>query len=290
MRCLRLSPCKINLLLNVLGRRSDGFHNLETVLLPVPIHDQLEFERHQHGVDLSCSDPQLPIDSRNLVHRAATRFLTEAGIVEGIRIQLEKRIPLEAGLGGGSGNAASTLLALNELFDQPLNPGQLRRLAATLGSDVVFFLENRPALATGRGEQVEWLDPFPILHGCGLLLVQPGFGVSTPWAYRELARFPNALEGRAGRALQLIERLRANDLSSAAAQCFNALELPVLEKYPLLTLLQEFLREEGAMAALMSGSGSTTFALAADLPEAERLRERLWSRFGTDCWTAVVSL
>jgi 4-diphosphocytidyl-2-C-methyl-D-erythritol kinase len=286
----RLSPCKVNLLLNVLGRRPDGFHELETVLQPVPIHDELQLELAPHGIALTCNDPRLPLDGRNLVHRAASAFLAETSPREGVRIHLEKRIPMEAGLGGGSGNAASTLLGLNELCGCPLDSNRLRQLAAALGSDVVFFLENRPALALGRGEQVEWQDPFSLLSGCGLLLVHPGFGVSTPWAYCELARFPKALAGEPGRGRKLMESLRGNDWSGVVGQFYNSLEAPVLEKYPLLGLYQDHLRAQGALVAMMSGSGSTTFALASNPPEAERLRESLLARFGTRCWTAVVCL
>ncbi len=141
------SPCKVNLLLNILGRRPDGFHELETVMHPVNVCDRLTFERHGRGVKLTCDDASLHVDSRNLVHRAATAFLEAAQIPGGISIRLEKRIPLAAGLGGGSSNAAATLLALNELFGGPLPPEQLRKLAAALGSDVPFFLQNGPALA-----------------------------------------------------------------------------------------------------------------------------------------------
>jgi 4-diphosphocytidyl-2-C-methyl-D-erythritol kinase len=197
---------------------------------------------------------------------------------------------MEAGLGGGSGNAAHTLLGLNELFDRPLDPNVLRRLGAALGSDVVFFLEERPGLATGRGESVEWLEPFAVLRGCGLLLVHPGFGVSTPWAYGALKRFPHLLSANPGRARQLIHCLRQNDLRSAAAQFFNTLEAPVLEKYPLLSLLQDTLRADGALASLMSGSGSATFALAPNLAHAEQLRDRVLARFGSDLWTAAIAL
>ena len=211
-RLHRLAPCKVNLLLNVLGRRADGFHELETLIQPVPIHDELEFERGPvSGFQLTCNDPRLPVDARNLVHRAATAFLSESGIAEGIHIHLEKRIPMEAGLGGGSGNAAHTLLGLNELFDRPLGLDALCRLGAALGSDVVCFLDPRPALATGRGESVEWVEPFASLRGCGLFLVHPGFGVSTPWAYQALARHPEAVAGKPGRARQLVECLRQND-------------------------------------------------------------------------------
>ena len=162
------SPCKVNLLLNILGRRADGFHELETVMQPVDLCDRLTFERCGGAVELSCSDATLPVDSRNLVHRAATGFLQAAKISDGVRIHLEKKIPLAAGLGGGSGNAATTLLALNELFGQPLSAAKLNELAAALGSDVPFFLQGKPALATGRGEKIQPLDFFPALSRQGL--------------------------------------------------------------------------------------------------------------------------
>src|SRR6058998_960415 len=141
------SPCKVNLLLNVLGRRPDGFHELETVLQPVNLFDRLEFSRAPSGIELTCSETSLPTDSTNLVHRAAAAFLEQAKIPEGVRIHLEKRIPLAAGLGGGSANAATTLLALNELFGDPFSLPHLHRVAAALGSDVPFFLQSKPGLA-----------------------------------------------------------------------------------------------------------------------------------------------
>jgi 4-diphosphocytidyl-2-C-methyl-D-erythritol kinase len=187
------SFCKVNLLLNILGRRADGFHELETVMQPINVCDQLTFERTTRGIVLSCNHANLPADSRNLIHRAATAFLQAAKINDGIKIHLKKKIPLAAGLGGGSGNAATTLLALNELFGQPLVSAKLCEIAATLGSDIPFFLQNKPALAIGRGEKIQPLENFPALTGKVFLLVHPGFGISTPWAYQNLSRFPTAL-------------------------------------------------------------------------------------------------
>jgi 4-diphosphocytidyl-2-C-methyl-D-erythritol kinase len=290
MALQRKSPCKINLLLNILGKRPDGFHELETVLHPVPVFDCLEFERAGWGVELTCSLATLPADSSNLVHRAAMAFLEAAGIAEGVRIRLDKHIPLAAGLGGGSGNAATTLLGLDELFEGPLTPAALAELAASLGADVPFFLQARPALATGRGERIQPLDFFPALRGVWALLAHPGFGIGTGWAYQALARFPTALHGQSGRAARLIECLGAGDLPSASAQFYNALEMPALDKYPILALYQEFLRAEGALATLMSGSGSTTFALAPGQAAALQLRDTFLARFGANCWTAVVEL
>ena len=282
------SPCKVNLLLNILGRRPDGFHELETVMHPVNLCDRLSFERAGRNVTLTCNDASLPVDSGNLVHRAATAFLEAAQINDGVRIHLEKRIPLAAGLGGGSANAATTLLGLNELFGQPLPPEKLHELAAPLGSDVPFFLQTKPALATGRGESVQPLDFFPALRGAVFLLIHPGFGISTAWAYQNLARFPAALNGQPGRAQKLVALLRAGNLPAAGKAFYNSLEAPALDKYPLLALFQEFLRSHGAAAALMSGSGSTTFALVPGRKPAETLAEKFKGKFGQTCWTEVV--
>jgi 4-diphosphocytidyl-2-C-methyl-D-erythritol kinase len=286
----RQSPCKINLLLNILGKRPDGFHELETVLQPVALRDELEFSRSPGGIQLTCSDPSLPVDSSNLVHRAAAAFLEAANIREGVGIHLEKRIPMAAGLGGGSGNAAHTLLGLNELFGHPLAPEKLQELASALGSDVPFFLQNKPALATGRGERITPLPPFAALEGVFLLLIHPGFGISTAWAYQQLVKYPEALNGRPGRAQKLIDLLQAPDLAAADAEFYNSLEAPALNKYPLLALFQEFLRSNGAAAALMSGSGSTTFALVRGSEAAEELKRGFTAKFGETCWTAVVPL
>lgn len=284
------SPCKINLLLNILGRRPDGFHELETVLQPLPVHDQLRFDKAISGVQLSCSEPSLPVDGSNLVHRAARAFLDAAAVSEGVRIHLDKRLPMAAGLGGGSANAATTLLGLNRLFGSPLTLEVLTRIATTLGTDVPFFLQEAPALGTGRGECIEPVAPLEALHGVGVLLIRPNFGISTPWAYRELARDPSALNGTPGMASALIARLRAGDLQAAASGFFNSLETPVFRKYPVLPVLKDFLLNQGAIAALMSGSGSTSFAITSSVSAAEFLRDSVLSRFGAGQWTAITKL
>ena len=290
MTLTKASPCKVNLILNILGKRADGFHELETVMHPVNVCDELAFARSGSAVQLTCSHPELPVDSRNLVFRAATAFLAEAKISDGVKLHLEKRIPMAAGLGGGSGNAATTLLGLNELFSQPLNAAQLQTIAASLGSDIPFFLQTKPALAIGRGEQVQSLEPFASLRGTAILLVHPGFGISTPWAYKELARFPAALNGERGRAQRLATNLRENDLPFAVKDVYNSLEAPALEKFPVLALYQEFFRAHGALVSLMSGSGSTTFAIFANQAKAEAAIEPFQAKFGSAGWISVVPL
>jgi 4-diphosphocytidyl-2-C-methyl-D-erythritol kinase len=292
MPLIRSSPCKVNLLLNILGRRPDGFHDLETLFHPVPLCDELTFETDSNsGIQFTCDHPELPTDRSNLVVRAAEQFLTEAQWTgRGVRIHLAKRIPLAAGLGGGSSNAAQTLVGMNDLFGRPLGNDRLDRLAATLGSDVNFFLQDQPARATGRGEQVEPMASFESLRGRGMILYHPGFGISTAWAYRELAQYPEALKGRPGRVEDLERALRSGDLTEAGKHFYNSLEAPALHKYPILELYQSFFREHGAWAALMSGSGSTTFALFPDVVMAQAAVAPFEARFGAEGWMQVVSL
>jgi len=257
---------------------------------PVDICDEMTFGCAGRGVHLTCSHRELPVDSKNLVHRAATSFLAAAKISDGVHIHLQKNLPLAGGIGGGSANAAVTFSALNELFGSPLPLEKLHELAAVLGSDVPFFLYGKPALATGRGEKVRTFDIFPALRGKAFFLAHPGFGIATPWSYQNLARFPAALNGRAGRADKLISHLEGGDLKAAAPEVYNSLEAPAFEKFPVLSLYQEFLRENGAVVALMSGSGSTTFAIAEDLKAADALADKFKSQFGGNGWTATVAI
>jgi 4-diphosphocytidyl-2-C-methyl-D-erythritol kinase len=281
------SPCKVNLLLNILGKRPDGFHQLETVMYPLRLFDVLDVEPAASGIALSCSEPSLPTDRKNLVYRAAEAFLTTANINSGVRIHLDKRIPLAAGLGGGSGNAATTLLALNTLFDSALAETQLHAIAASLGSDVPFFLQNKAALATGRGELITPLESCSALSGTAFVLVHPGFGIASSWAYQQLGNFPDAVNGRPGRAQELIASLSSSDPRATARHFYNSLEAPALNKFPLLCLFQEFFREKGAIGTLMSGSGSTTFAVI-QMTKAEALAEEFRRKFGKTNWVAIV--
>ena len=290
MRLEKKSPCKVNLILNILGRRADGFHELETVMQPVNICDAMTFERAGASLQLTCSNPELPTDSKNLVHRAATAFLAAAKISDGVKIHLQKNLPLAGGIGGGSANAAVTFSALNELFGAPLPLEKLHELAAALGSDVPFFLYDQPALATGRGEKVRTLENFPALKGKAFFLVHPGFGISTPWSYQNLARFPKDQNGTPGRAEKLVGALQSNNWHTIADGFYNSLEAPAFDKFPVLQLYKEFLRANGALVSLMSGSGSTTFAIAENLSAAEKLAEKFKSQFGDKGWTATVAI
>lgn len=284
MKVVRQSPCKINLLLNILRKREDGFHELETVMHPVAVHDELEFSETAGGILIEGNHPELKSDPSNLIYRAAESFLAAAKIRSGVYIRHEKRLPIAAGLGGGSANAATTLRGLNELFGLPLSAEQLHEIAARHGSDINFFLQDGPALATGRGECIEPLPPFPALAGRGLVLLNPGFGIPTPWAFRKLADHPGAITGDATRGRALIAALQDPDPAAAIPRFFNSLEAPVLEKYPLLAVFQDFCRANGALVSMMSGSGATTFAITESPASATELGARFRARFGDSAW------
>ncbi len=287
MSLIKKSGCKVNLLLNILGKREDGFHELESVMQPVPLYDQLEFSIGGSSIQLTTNHPDLPCDGSNLIVRAAEKLRVIGNLTDGVRIHVEKRIPMEAGLGGGSSNAAVTLTGLNELFGYPASPDQLHDIAAGLGSDIPFFLQNQPALAMGRGERIQLLKPFSPLERLSIVLVQPGFGISTAWSYNALAEFPDALNGREGRAQELIDAFDTTN-GNWRDKLYNSLEYPAFRKYPVLQLYVSAFKNFGAQAALMSGSGSTVFAYFNSRSEAESGVESFQSKFGNAGWSAIL--
>ena len=269
-----LSPAKINLSLRILGKRPDGFHEIETRLVRLAFGDTVEIEHLGAGsnVNFTCSDPTVPSDESNLALKALRAFESRVGTQSSWRIHLEKRIPHGAGLGGGSSNAATILRAANELSGSPLALPQLLELAAQIGSDVPCFLLDSPAAdGTGRGEIVQPAD-FP--HQLHLVLIKPPFPIPTPWAYKKWAdsrKVPGVLY-----APQLCEW----------GTMVNDLERPVFQKYLLLPALKNWLLEHSeTRAALMSGSGSTMFAITDTAAQAAELAEKARAWCGETTWT-----
>jgi 4-diphosphocytidyl-2-C-methyl-D-erythritol kinase len=257
------APAKINLYLHITGRRADGFHELETLMAPISLGDMLEIDLIDAGIEFTCSDPALADAKDNLATKAARLFLDEFKIERGARIHLDKQVPVGAGLGGGSSDAAAVLIALRKLTGIHAEDGKLRELAARLGSDIPFFIPGSPAICRGRGEIIE-----PVaLHGAYQgLLVHPGFGVSTPWAYKTYVHNPRA--GEAGRAF-------------ADFTMRNDLEPPAFSKYAWLPVAKSWLREQpGVLDALMSGSGSSVFALTESGESVPPLQRRFHEEFG----------
>ena len=267
------SPAKINLYLRIVGQRPDGYHELETVMLPLDFGDTMTFESRPAGLELTCDDPSVPDDDSNLAVRAAKLLGTR-----GVTITLQKRTPVAAGLGGGSSNAATALLALNP----GESPATLHAMAAQLGSDINFFLAGGAALCRGRGELVESIA---CRLSATILLVNPGFGISTKWAYERWAA--GALTATPPDVSLLLRALAEDDLGGVCRCLFNSLEGPSLKKFPVLRLLKDALRDGGASGTLMSGSGATVFGLFADAPMAEACARRIRQEFGPSAWTTV---
>lgn len=259
MRQLTLhSPAKVNLGLWVGPRRADGFHDLVTIFLPLEFGDTLRIAKRTSGITLRCSDPAVPADPTNLAWRAAERFFSASRIRAGCAISITKRIPVGSGLGGGSSNAAATLLGLHRLFGDPLTLLTLRRIAARLGSDVPCFLHPGPTVGRGRGDRLKPIR-LPRLH---LLLYFPGHPVPTAWAYGALDRARRRGLTRVPFSPKMLAmRLRRNELDKAAAIIRNDFEPVVFRAHPDLARAKASLVESGAWAAALSGSGSTVYGL-----------------------------
>ncbi len=265
------APAKINLSFRIQHRRDDGFHEIETLMAPISLDDELTIERGDAGggIQFECDDPALG-GSDNLVVRAAKLFCETINAPSDLRIGLRKRIPHGAGLGGGSSDAATTLLGLNELFAADLSRERLTTLAAQLGSDVPFFILQSAAHCRGRGEIVNGTT---LPAKLSLLLLKPRFGVATPWAYshwrdsRELPGISYAAQTVSG------------------IEIVNDLERPVFEKFVFLAQMKSWLlRQREVEAALLSGSGSTIFAVLRKRSEAAALIDRARSDLDPDLW------
>jgi 4-diphosphocytidyl-2-C-methyl-D-erythritol kinase len=270
-----IAPAKINLSLRVVGRRSDGFHEIETFIAPISLCDEINIEQRsgKQTIAFRCDDPSVPKGEDNIVVRAANLFFEEMNITSGISIALKKRIPHGAGLGGGSSDAASTLLALNELFETNLPREALAKMAETIGSDVPFFIFQSAAVCKGRGELV---SPARLRQQLSVLLVKPEFGVPTQWAYsrwRDSREIPPVWYS----AQQFDQQTFVNDL-----------ERPVFEKFVFLAEIKMWLLKQPEVGvALMSGSGSTVFAVIHDHVGVDRLATRAKAKIDPELWTCA---
>ena len=270
-----LAPAKINLSLRVLGCRSDGFHEIETFITPISLCDEIKIDRRRgkKGFAFRCDDPSVPKGEDNIVVRAAKVFFQETKITSGVSIALKKTIPHGAGLGGGSSDAASTLLALNELFETDLPREALAKMAAMIGSDVPFFIFQSAAVCKGRGQLV---SPTRMQEQLSILLLKPEFGVPTQWAYsrwRDSGEIPSVSYG----AQEFDGHTFVNDL-----------ERPVFGKFVFLPQIKIWLLKQAEVgAALMSGSGSTIFAVIRDNTDVDRLAKRAKAELDPELWTCA---
>ena len=260
---------KINLALQVVGKRRDGFHEVAMIMQSVSLHDTVTLSLRRTGISLVCDNPALPCDNSNLAFRAAALLRQECGVAEGVHIELTKRIPMAAGLAGGSSDAAAVLRGLNDLWDLAISPNELEILAARLGSDVPFCLWGGTTLATGRGEILESLPDFA---GYGVVLANPPLQVSTAWVYGNFQ--PGTLQRSPG-IPALRRAIEQKDLQAVARQLYNDLESVSVPAHPQIADIKRKLASAGAAGVLMSGSGPTVFALTNDLISAHQLAGRV---------------
>lgn len=248
------SFAKINWTLDVLFKREDGFHELRTIYQSVSLHDRLRLSETAGAIEIICDDERVPLDETNLAHKAALSLREATGVKAGARIEIEKRIPVAAGLGGGSSNAAAALLGLARLWRVELQEREMHRLAASLGSDVPFFLTGGTALGVGRGEEVY---PIEEAEANNLVLVNPGFAVQTAAAYQKLSRLTMKQSARII-PFTLFAAKAIYELPLAAS---NDLEETVSAAHPEIAEVKRELMRMGARHALMSGSGATVFGV-----------------------------
>ena len=268
-----LAPAKINLSLRVLGKRADGFHEIETLISPISLYDKIDIEKQNRWIDFSCDDPALSTGDDNLVVRAAKLFFEQTKIKSGVSINLEKKIPHGAGLGGGSSDAAATLRGLNELFETKLSRNELEKIAGEIGSDVPFFLFQSAAVCKGRGEVVETAK---LRTKLSILLLKPSFGVPTTWAY---SRWEKSKE---------IPGVSYQPQNFDGQNLINDLERPVFEKFVFLAQLKSWLLKQSEVeAALMSGSGSTVFAVLKNNAAGDSLAKRAREELDQKIWTCA---
>jgi 4-diphosphocytidyl-2-C-methyl-D-erythritol kinase len=272
------SFAKINWTLDVLYRRDDGYHELRTIFQTVSLHDELTLSETGGVIEIVCDDERVPGDETNLAYMAAHRLRKFAGLKKGARIEIRKRIPVAAGLGGGSSNAAVTLLGLSKLWGVGIDELALLEIAAGLGSDVPFFLVGGTALGIGRGEEVYPITQCKCEH---ILLVNPGFSVSTADAYARLSR----LTRLKGANIIPFTFLAAKGIRELPHEVRNDLEEAILSVHPEIAEVKRSLLEAGARHALMSGSGATVFGV---FDNSETLERALVGLRANGYWAEIV--
>lgn len=270
---------KINLFLDVTGRRADGYHLIDGVMQSVTLGDRVcvraaRAASSEIALKVTGAAESVPCDGRNLAYRAAEAFLTATGLALNVEITLEKTIPVAGGLAGGSTDAAFVLRKLNQLTDHPLTEGALLALGERLGADIPFCIAGRGGAMRTEGIG-EILTPVPPLPDCAIVIARAGEGVSTPWAYQALdAQYgredPQERQARALRLQALLRALEDGDLDRVCRQCWNIFETVVIPCRPRVQAVKEQLLRAGARLAMMSGSGPSVFGIFTDQAEAER--------------------
>ena len=263
------APAKVNLFLEILGKRDDGYHEIETIMQEIDLADSLQFEETQEGVTLECNDKNIPANQDNLVCKAANLILEECGIKKGVLINLEKNIPVGAGLGGGSSDAATTLKALNSLWKVGLNNEELMEFAAKLGSDIPFFINGKTALCRGRGELI---TPVEVRNRMDYIILFPRVHISTETIYKNLKI---DLTKKRKDVSFFLDALKYSEVAGISKLLFNRLEEIIFATYPDLLQVKSTLESFGFCGLSISGSGSAFFGLCNDRHQAEVIKSKI---------------
>jgi 4-diphosphocytidyl-2-C-methyl-D-erythritol kinase len=269
----RKAPAKINLSLHVLRKRPDGYHDLASVMQKISIYDELTFSLCTGGITLDCPGTDLPTDEQNLVYRAARAIFEHTGYTGGVEIVLNKKIPSAAGLGGGSSDAATTLTTLNDLCSLNVSQSDLIKIGAKLGADIPFFIFGQRAFATGIGDELQILPDHPHLH---IVLINPAFELSTKKVYENLNLALTKKKNNYS-----IPRFYA--LDDVIRELHNDLEAVSFRMHPQLNTFKQLLLDEGALGALMSGSGPTLFGIFADERSAREAKDAILKKVSGEC-------
>ncbi len=264
---------KINISLDIVGKREDGYHLLKMIMQGVDLYDSIYFEKCSKGINISCNKPYIPTDEKNLMYKAAKLFMDTYNVTGGINIYLKKNIPVAAGMAGGSTDAAAVFKALRKMFKIEADDNEFMELALKIGADVPYCMVGGTALCEGIGETITTLAPF---KNYILVLVKPNFGVSTREVYKSLDtskiyKHPDT-EG-------LIKAMEEGELQDVCSGMKNLLENVTLRKYPVLKRIKEDMIKMGAMGAMMSGSGPTIFAFFEDMLKAQRCYDKFKTQY-----------
>jgi 4-diphosphocytidyl-2-C-methyl-D-erythritol kinase len=249
---------KINLFLDVLDKRSDGYHNIETIFQSIDLHDVLTIQKSE-SINITCNNPKVPLDSTNLVYKAVDILLKDSKKDFGVNIHITKNIPIGGGLAGGSADASATLIGLNKLWDLGYSFDELLKFGVKLGSDVPFCMIGGTALGKGRGEDLRIIGKFPNAY---IVLANPVIEISTAWAYKQLSNLGLTRNRKDGNIL--LEKIQQGDLTDIGSHFHNVFEQIVIQEYPIIEKIKTEMLKHNVLGAMMTGSGSTVFAITND--------------------------
>ncbi len=266
---------KINLSLDVLGKLENGYHEVQMVMQTVSVFDLVTVEKTDSGIQLTTNLPYLPTDRGNIAYKAAEEFFNHTGIKSGVKIDISKRIPVGAGLAGGSSNASAVLKAMNKLYNTGLSLKELCSIGVKLGADVPYCVLGGTRLAEGIGEK---LSPLPKIPRCSILLVKPAFSISTKTVYEKI---DSCTDYKRPDTQNLIDGLHEGNLEKIVSSMGNVLEEVSIPEYPILQNVKKELAELGAIGAQMSGSGPTVFGIFTDHNLACEAKKKLWGKYKT---------